>query len=151
MVQIIKAFTWLEMLLLLSLSACGGAETPVPTFTSTPTADDSTLLTLPIATPYSLEPAAGICASVDGEIVAITLNQDMPDPRCSKVTGDQKLTLFNNTPGALQVALGVFSSTLEPGAEYTINWPVADYLAPGVHQLQVVPCCGAEIWLEANP
>lgn len=141
----------LAMLLMLILAACQSTATQEPASTSTPTADDSTLQAYPIATPYALEPAAGICASSAEELVVITLNTDMPEPRCSKVTASQKLTVVNKTLSTLHVSLGVFSNSLQPGTEYTLNVPFGEYLAPGVHQLKVSPCCGAEIWLESTP
>ena len=133
--------------LLLTLSAC----------TATPTASPTSLPTIaltstsyPLATPYAQLPAAGICASFDGNMVTVTLNIDVPDPRCTKVRPDQQLTVVNNTQNTLQITLGRFSFSLDAGKSYTIDTPFGDYLEPGVHQLQVSPCCGPELWLEAK-
>jgi hypothetical protein len=105
-------------------------------------------MTKALATPYAQQPAAGICASPEGETVVITLNADVPDPRCSKVRADQKLMVINNTQSELLVSIGNYKETLAPGGEFTVDQPFGEYLAPEVHQLSVTPCCGAEIWLE---
>jgi hypothetical protein len=130
----------------LVLAACTG-EVTSPTATSTSkTIPTQTAFTL--ATPYAQQPAAGICASFEGEMVVVTLNIDVPDPRCAKVNPDQKLTVINNTQAELGVSIGPYKNTLAPGGQYTIDKPFGEYLAPGVHQLTVTPCCGPEIWLE---
>jgi len=113
---------------------------PAPTIEVTP---QTSLL----ATPYAQEPAAGICASYDGTIVRVSVNADIPDPRCIKVSADQKLNIINHTQNTLEVTLGRFTASLEPGKETTFDTPFGEYLQPGVHQIQVTPCCGAELWL----
>ncbi len=102
----------------------------------------------PLATPYAEQPAAGICASFEGGVVTITLNADMPDPRCAEIRPDQTLRVVNQTLSTLQISLARFSTSLIPGAAYTIDVPFGEYLANGVHQLAVSPCCGAELWLK---
>jgi hypothetical protein len=81
-------------------------------------------------------------------MIVVTLNPDIPDPRCTKVRSDQKLTVINHTQNTLQISIGRFTASLEPGKESIIDTPFGEYLAPGVHQLQVSPCCGPELWLE---
>jgi hypothetical protein len=81
-------------------------------------------------------------------MLTITLNADIPDPRCAKVRPDQTLKVINNTVSPLTLSIGPFKSSLLAANEYSIDVPFSDYLGPGVHQLQVSPCCGAEIWLE---
>jgi hypothetical protein len=135
------------LMLILSLSACAGtgaegtAGAPMPTPTSTTPI-------YPLATPVSQEPAAGICASFEGEAVVISIYPDIPDPRCAKVRAEQKLTVINRTEGTLQVSIGTFEISLEPGGEYTFDTPIGKYLAPGVHLVNVSPCCSPELWLE---
>jgi hypothetical protein len=135
--------------LVILLSACvqaGAGSTPEP---ATPIAK-ATSRPYALATPYAQEPAAGICATFDGEVVTISLNADVPDPRCAKVRPDQTLKVINNTVSPLSVSIGAFKSALLAANEYSIDVRFGDYLAPGVHQLQVSPCCGAEIWLEGK-
>jgi hypothetical protein len=79
--------------------------------------------------------------------VTVTLNPDIPDPRCTKVRPDQTLTVVNETTITLTISLGNFKSSLEPRDIYSILVPFGDYLEVGVHQLTVSPCCGAELWL----
>lgn len=100
MMKPIKPILLLGIVLILGVSACKSviagptSETPLPTMA--PTAQTQTL-----ATPYAMQPAAGICASFEGEIVEITLNADVPDPRCSEVRPDQKLRVINHTQSKL--------------------------------------------------
>jgi hypothetical protein len=58
--------------------------------------------------------------------------------------------LLNNAQKSLLVTIGRFTSNVEPGGKTMIDTPFGEYLAPGVHQLQVSPCCGVELWLEAS-
>ena len=80
----------------------------------------------------------------------VTINPDIPDPRCSKVRADQELTVINNTQNTLEVSIGSFRASLEPGSETIFDTPFGEYLEPGVHQLLVSPCCGPELWLEES-
>ena len=136
----------LVAILIIPLSACvqtgteSTSEAPAPTV-------KPTILPYGLATPYAQEPAAGICATFDGDVVTITLNADVPDPRCAQVRSDQTLKVVNNTVTPLSISLGPFKSALLAANAYSIDVPFGDYLEPGVHQLQVSPCCGAEIWL----
>ena len=103
-----------------------------------------------LATPVSQEPAAGICDGFDGPVVEFRIEPGIPDPRCARVRPDQHLKVVNKTDGPLDLMIGTYSSHLEPGGETVIDTPFGDYLAPGVHLLQVLPCCGPELWLEGG-
>jgi len=147
--RLIRPSLMLGMMLILGVSACNSAGakptsvTPTPTLAATPQSHT-------LATPYAQQPAAGICASFEGEVVTVTLYPDVPDPRCSKVRPDQKLSVINKTKNTLEVTIGSFTVSLEPGAETLFDTPFGEYLAPGVHQVLVSPCCGAELWLEGG-
>ena len=149
MTRPIKPILVLGMVLILAVSACKSVaatstnETPTPTMAITTQSHS-------LATPYAMQPAAGICAIFEGDIVEVTLNADVPDPRCSKVRPDQKLRVINKTQNTLEVSIGSFTTSLQPGAETNFDTPFGEYLAPGVHQLLVSPCCGPEIWLEGS-
>ena len=136
----------LVAVLIIPLSACVQAGTVSTSSAPTSSASD-TALPYSLATPYAQEPAAGICTTFDGDVVTITLNADVPDPRCTKVRPDQTLKVVNNTVTPLSISIGPFKSALLAANAYSIDVPFSDYLKPGVHQLQVSPCCGAEIWL----
>jgi hypothetical protein len=136
-------------LMLLALTACSTTAVDSISATSAPTSGETPKAYI-LATPYAQQPAAGICATPEGEIVTVTINPDVPDPRCSKVKPDQKLAVINKTQNTIEVSLSRFTFSLQPGAEATIDTPFGEYLAPGVHQLQVSPCCGPELWLEAS-
>ena len=149
MVNDMKTKVTFLLVLMLGLAGCASAgieatvEIPTPTIANTTQA-------YPLATPYAQLPAAGICASFEGEMVVVSINPDVPDPRCAKVRVDQKLTVVNRTENTLEVSIGAFKASLEPGAETTFDTPFGEYLAVGVHQLQVSPCCGSELWLEGK-
>jgi hypothetical protein len=104
-----------------------------------------------LATPFSQEPASGICGMAEGEWVRMTIYTDIPDPRCVKVKPEQKLTVVNQTKGRINVSLGLFQSYLDPGEEAHLDQPFGTYLASGVHLLEVDPCCGGAIWLIEMP
>jgi len=102
------------------------------------------------ATPAANEIAAGMCAQPEGVIAQVTVFPDIPDPRCLKVNHEQKLKVINQTQFKLEISLGAFTAELAPGDELIWETPFGDYLLPGVHYLQVVPCCGPEILLVGN-
>jgi hypothetical protein len=102
------------------------------------------------ATPVAMQPAAGICAEGQGEIVIMRVNPDVPDPRCLQVQSDQRLAVFNGLDESLDVSLGELSATIEPGDEHTFDRPLGQILLPGVHALGTSLCCGGEIWLQGD-
>jgi hypothetical protein len=143
-------FRVLAVLLLMSLVACSGQNVEVTAVSrSTPIAQTTAASNI-LATPYAQQPAAGICASFSSTMVTVTINTDIPDPRCAKVQPDQTLAVVNNTLNPLVVTLGRFTSKVQPGEKTVFDTRFGDYLEPGVHQFQVSPCCGAELWLEAT-
>ncbi len=127
-----------------ALAGCGPVQqTTILKLDLTPLASPNVL-----STPYAQQPAAGICASPGGNVVTVTIYPDIPAPRCTIVRPDQKLQVINRTLADLQVSIGRFTSTIPAGGDHTFDVPFGKYLAPGVHQLQVLPCCGPEIWLQ---
>lgn len=101
-----------------------------------------------LATPYSQQPAAGICAEFEDLSVSVSLHPDVPDPRCVRVRADQYLSIKNDTEQRLQVNIAGFHAELDPGQEITFETPFGEYLAPGVHPLNTsAPPGGPEIWL----
>ena len=105
-------------------------------------------LCTPTPTPVPQLPAAGICEGTEGKIVVVTIYPDIPDPRCAVIRPDQVLKVINRTQGPLQVILATFQADLAPGEEYTFSVPFGEYLVPGVYPVQVLPCCGPELWLK---
>ncbi len=100
-----------------------------------------------LATPIAQQPAAGICGEFEAEVVTITIYPDIPDPRCASVRADQRLRVVNARAEAIHIALAGREAALPPGEEVEFPIALGDLLAPGVHRLQVLPCCGAELWL----
>lgn len=144
-------------LTILAIQGCN-----LPTASPTPTLSQQTIPeetpTLPeadplpaLATPASDSPAAGICAEFPGEWVTVIINPDIPSPRCAIVLPHQKLSVVNKRQEVLRVRLGDFDYTIQPGKGQTFDLPFSDYLAPGVHQLLVDPCCGAELVFQIEP
>lgn len=131
------------------ISACGVANVPV----NSPQANPSSITATPtyaLATPYAMQPAAGICATFNQQTVEITINADTPSPRCAIIQPDQILKVINATDTSIHVSLGNFSSYILPGGQYIIDVPFGDYLAAGVHVISVTPYFGAELWLEPS-
>lgn len=143
----------------LLIAACRSVEVNIqPTFTTTSTqlspnitqTASSKISVQPLATPISQQPAAGICGRAEADIVVVTINPDVPDPRCVIIAPDQILKVVNNRAEVIQVSLGVFEAEIQPGEDIVAELPFGDYLAPGVHVIDVSPCCGASLWLQVE-
>lgn len=85
-------------------------------------------------------PTAGICAEPPaGEFVVMTIRPDVPDPRCAIARRDQQLVLVNATVSPIEASLGIFNAIIQPGEEGRLDMALGEYLAPGVHFIQVSP------------
>ena len=124
------------------LPACTLTQQNTPVFEQAPLPSPEML-----ATPAAMQPAAGICAEVEGELVTMTINPDIPDPRCITIRPEQKLTVVNHRTETLRVRIGLFETTILPEGQHLFDLPFGDYLAPGVHFVDVFPCCGGELVL----
>jgi hypothetical protein len=170
-----QGLTWFLLAILL-LAACATptpASLPATAAPSTPTAlpasppasptaaaaalPTSALATHPtrpfeldLATPVSAEPAAGICMEPEGDTAVVEIYPDAPAPRCLKVTALQRLVLVNRTESEISVSLGALAAIVLPGEEYTLDRSFGEYLAPGVHRVQVTPYFGPEVWLQGE-
>lgn len=100
-----------------------------------------------LATPMSQSPAAGICAETEGEIVTVTIYPDIPDPRCSVVKPYQRLHIVNARAERITVRLADLDVDIDPTKEFTFGVTFGQLLLPGVHVVDVSPCCGAELVL----
>ena len=100
-----------------------------------------------LITPVAQSPAAGLCGEFDQDTATIVINPDIPDPRCAKVHPHQKLKVINMRGESIQVRIGPFEAQIPDGSSHLFDLPFGEYLAPGVHQLIVSPCCGPEILL----
>ena len=131
------------LLLLAASIACGvidpAAPATLPFLSPTPG----------LATPSSMEPAAGICGGAEGSVVTIALHPDVPDPRCAVVRPEQVLEILNDRDASRQVSLGPFQFEVPAGSTVRLDRAFGSYLAPGIHLVQVQPCCGPELWLKA--
>lgn len=86
--------------------------------------------------------AAGICADAVGNIVSVSINPDVPDPRCVQVDGGQRLSVVNHTNDGQKVTIGDINIILEPGEEYLIDQPMSSFLQPCCNYLQSDPGMG---------
>jgi hypothetical protein len=144
-----------------------GTTAPTPTVTATVTATVTTTATAtptPSATPTrslvpadSQYPAAGVCAYATGTVVTVTMNPDVPMPRCVSLHPDQRLrvvndsTLLGSPPVTITVTWADYAPrVLRPGESTTFEEPAGSYLAVGVHRVHTPPLYGgsaAEVWL----
>lgn len=124
---------------------------PTPTQRTSPTQDTRNTASEkdahPLATPVAESPAAGICGGFEGQWVTITINPDIPDPRCSFIRPGQMLEVVNHRDETLTVSIGQFEVEIPSGENHKFELAFGEYLMPGVHQLSVQPCCGAELVL----
>lgn len=107
--------------------------------------------------PDAQYPAAGACERSTGSVVQVTVNPDVPTPRCVTVSASQTLRVFNNTnemnqpPKTVTIKWADYASRiLHAGASTSFPQPFGDYLLPGVHFLHISLYGGssAEIWLK---
>jgi hypothetical protein len=101
-----------------------------------------------LATPMSDSPAAGICPEAEGETARFSIQPGIPDPRCQVVRADQSFRIVNRTDQTLGVRLGRYSGEIGPGEDFTIEQGFGEYLLPGVHGVEVDPCCGPTLWFK---
>lgn len=97
--------------------------------------------------PDADQPASGICDPAGDEVVVLNISADAPSPRCVKVTGNQRLQIFNTTAAAVHVQLAQFNVEIQPGQTQLLDASVGSYLAPGVHWQDVIGGNAPEIWL----
>ena len=109
---------------------------------------------LPLATPQSDSPAAGICDFYPGELIVFEIHPDIPSPRCARATPKQHLKVINRTQQELRFWIGSYEFTLQPDQEQVIDAELRTYLAPGVHQISTTAYFGEggpELWLTTDP
>jgi hypothetical protein len=94
-------------------------------------------------------PASGVCVPKSAEPeVAVVLGVDTPSPRCVVVGPAQHLRI-ENEGAATTVTVAAVAATLGPGESVTLDRSFGDFLAPGVHTVQVERFGGAgpQLWL----
>ncbi|MGA2910538.1 MAG: hypothetical protein ABSE04_01915 [Candidatus Microgenomates bacterium] len=98
----------------------------------------------------SQAPAASSCNSVQGDVISVTLNPDVPNPRCVIISANQKLTLVNGTSQLISLDYDSYVSKISPGSNYTFPVVASLFLAPGVHVIKtsLYSGSGPEVWLQ---
>ena len=103
-----------------------------------------------LKSPDANTPAAGICAEPQGDPVYIVLGTDgsgLPlAGRCVVVNPAQRIKLINQSVNPIKMRLMEYPITLFVGSELLLDRPVGQYLAQGVHSLNV----GPELWVKEN-
>lgn len=102
------------------------------------------------ATPVSQQPAAGICASAEGDYVLLEISGDMPSPRCVIAHPNQRLSIVNRSDMELTASLGGHQIDLRPGQEGTIEAEIGSYLLPGVHEIATSAYAAPSLWLQGD-
>jgi hypothetical protein len=99
--------------------------------------------------PDSQFPAAPVCPISAGSVVVVTINPDIPSPRCVKVLPDQTLTVTNRTDQAVEFPLGRYTLKIPAGQTDSITAQFKTYLQPGVHTVKMPYYAGSgpAIWL----
>jgi hypothetical protein len=95
-------------------------------------------------------PAAGICGQASGAVGNVVMGtpDNVPEPRCLIVRGDQRLSVTNQSSARLDVAIGArHKAVVAPNETYVFPGTVATFLARGVHRL-VSASSTAEIWVD---
>ena len=100
------------------------------------------------ATPAAESPAAGICGAWEGDVVTFTIRPDIPDPRCGEARPGQVLRVVNQREEGIRARIGLFEADIPPGGEYFFDMPLGEYLMPGVHVVEISPCCSPELILK---
>jgi hypothetical protein len=138
------------------LTACRPSESSSQSPSASPSAGSTTFpekvtppsQTANLATPVSQEPAVGICSEFEGGLAVITVYPDISYPRCAIIKPDQMLKVVNSRQETLRASIANMTAGIDPDGEHLFNMPFGQYLAPGVHLVQVKPCCGASLWLK---
>jgi hypothetical protein len=125
-----------------------GGGSPTSSGTAT-TATPPTTTSSALRPPDSESPAAGTCGAPTGAVAEITINPDIPSPRCVRVRPDQSLRVVNASGQTVEISFAGRSATLADGASEAYPRPFGDYLAPGVHRVtaSLYGESGAEVWL----
>jgi hypothetical protein len=110
--------------------------------------------------PDGVTPAAGSCSQATGGVAAITLNPDVPSPRCIVVHDTDRLKVTNNMGVKVHVDDGYngYSQDIDNGATQEEVKAVGCCWQPGVHRLRVSNAnthaqlyggSGPEVWLQS--
>jgi hypothetical protein len=98
----------------------------------------------------SATPAAGTCGDAVGGYAAITLNPDIPSPRCVIVHDSDQLKITNNTDELQAVDNGANETSLHPHETRVLGPALGTIWAKGVHRLETTLYGDSdpEVWLK---
>jgi len=93
-------------------------------------------------------PASGTCSEAQDDPVSIVLGMDpsgLPMAgRCIKINPSQRIKLINQSNGPINMLFGEYHIDLPVGSEILLDKPAGQYLALGVHFLNL----GPELWVK---
>lgn len=86
--------------------------------------------------------AAGVCGRAMGGTPTLTIEPDVPSPRCMVVSPRQRLRVVNETDAdgkgaTIVVDFAGFHAAVPPGGSVILAAPLGTYLKPGSHFLRV--------------
>lgn len=120
-----------------------GEELAVPRKPETPAAER-------LRQPDTEAPAAPTCAFQAGRQVVFEIVEGIPDPRCARALQGQTLAISNTTAERIGFDLGGGPVAIEPGVTWTVDHPLGEWLAPGVHRIAMPFYAGSgpELWVQ---
>jgi hypothetical protein len=141
-------------LLLVAVAACGRDAPHLPPPKTSTTVALNTIPPGPttLLAPDASTPAAGTCGNApEGGAAEITLNADIPSPRCVIVHSLNQLKFVNNTETGVTIETGYDSAVLLPHESHLFPQRVGDFWEPGVHRINTGDLYGGsgpEVWLQ---
>jgi hypothetical protein len=113
-----------------------------------------------IAADAVIQGGGAVCAGGRGRTVTIAVNPDAPAPRCMEVSPHQGLRAVNRTARygqrghSIRVAFAGRAERLGVGDAAVFRRPVGEYLAPGIHYLEISGhghTIRGEVWVRHMP
>ncbi len=152
--RVAPALAALALLLAVAIAGCGSSASTTASTTSSneqrePPASASAAARIIQRSPATgREPgepkgAAGACGRAHGEIPTLTIEPDVPSPRCLVVSPRQRLRVLNETgaegaQGAkITIDFAGFHAAIPLGESVILEDRLGTYLMPGSHYLQV--------------
>lgn len=94
-------------------------------------------------------PTAPVCAFQEGSTITFELSEGIPAPRCARALSEQFLAFKNNTDEVVTFSFAGSFVSIEPRATASRDESVGNYLASGVHKINMdlYGGSGPEVWV----